>query len=179
MQRCSVTAMAVPPELTAAPNAGAPIYAGPFTGPGLAATFRCPTGRNSAEIVGEGYMHKVSGRCQEGQNFSNAGSGALKALQMGDGELRFEYKAVTGRDRLQFQARLRLQDQPSNSVGYVIAVQPGRGSVELRRQPAPNEGLRSTGDWTLPIGSPLMTGSPSRSELRARTSSSLSATSRF
>jgi hypothetical protein len=145
MQRCSVAAMAVPPELTAAPDVGAPVYAGPFTGPGLAATYRCSTGRNSAEIVGEGYMHKVSGRCQEGQNFSNAGSGALKALQMGDGELRFEYKAVNGRDRLQLQARLRLQDHPSNSVGYVIVVQPGQGSVQLRRQSAPNDAVTLDG----------------------------------
>lgn len=139
MRRCSATALAVPPELTAAPAVEAPVYAGPFTGQGLANTYRCPTGRNSTEVVGEGYIQKVTGRCQEGQNSPWAGSGALKALQMADGELRFEYKAVTGRDRLQLQARLRLQDDPSNAIGYVIVVQPGRGSVELVRQPAQNQ----------------------------------------
>jgi hypothetical protein len=145
MQRCSVSAMATPPQLTAAPPVGAPVYAGPFTGPGLAPTYRCQTGRNSAEIVGEGYIQKVTGRCQEGQNSPWIGTSALKALQMGDGELRFEYKAVTGRDRLQLQARIRLQDHPSNAVGYVIIVQPGQGTVQLRRQSAPNESVTLDG----------------------------------
>jgi len=145
MQHCLVTAMASPPELTAAPSVAAPVYAGPFTGPGLANTFRCPTGRNSAEVVGEGYIQKVTGRCQEGQNSPWAASGPLKALQMADGELRFEYKAITGRDRLQLQIGFRLQDHPTNSVGYMIVVQPGRGSVELALQPAPNQSLTLDG----------------------------------
>ena len=145
MRRCAVVATAAPPELMAAPPVGAPVYSGPFTGPGLANTYRCPTGRNSAEIVGEGYIQKVTGRCQEGQNSPWTGTGAFKALQMADGELRFEYKAVTGRDRLRLQARIRLQDHPSNAVGYVIVVQPGQGTVQLLRQSAPNESVTLDG----------------------------------
>lgn len=139
MRRCSVTPTASPPELSMAPAVVAPTYAGLFTGPGLAGTYRCPTGRNSAEIVGEGYMQKVTGRCQDGQNSPWAGSGALRAIQIADGELRFEYKAVTGRERLRLESRVRLQDHPTNSVGYVIVVQPGRGSIELAVQPTPNQ----------------------------------------
>jgi hypothetical protein len=141
MQRCSVAAMMAPPDLAAVPNVGASIYAGPFTGPGLAPTYRCQTGRNVAEIVDEGYIHKVTGRCQDGQSSPWVGTGAFKALQMGDGGLRFEYKAVTGRDRLTLQARFRLQDHPTNSVGYVIVARPGQGAVELYRQFAPNQSM--------------------------------------
>jgi hypothetical protein len=155
MQRCSIPPVPAPPMLSAVPNVGDAIYDGPFTGPGLANTYRCPTGRVETVTVGEGYMQKVSGRCQDGQNFTNAGTGALKALQIGDGELRFEYRAVTGRDRLQLQARVRLQDHPTNSVGYVVVIQPNRGLLELRRQTAPNEG--ATIDARLDLAERLQT----------------------
>lgn len=141
MQRCSVSTAAVPPDPSAAPAAGDPVYSGPFTGPGLANPYKCPDSNGSTEIVGEGYIMKVTGRCQKDQNFTNAGTGQLKALAMADGELRFGYKAVSGRDRLVLRAAFRVQPDPSNAVGYALRIQPESGVVALLRQPAPNQGF--------------------------------------
>ena len=139
MQRCAMTTAAEPPELMAAPSPSAVVIEDKLASPGVASPRTCPTGRMSGVFVDEGYLFKISGRCQDDQNFTSAGTAQVSGLQMRDGEARFDYKPTVGRDRLRVRLGFRLQPNPGNNIGYAFRITPGTGTIDLLKQTAPNQ----------------------------------------
>jgi hypothetical protein len=114
------------PSLAPPPAVGATVYSDPtfsFFG-----SFTCPSGRNKAEPVGEGYILKVTGPCSGGASAARVGA-SPGGLIFPDGEIRFDFKLVSGRDRAQILLLFRIT--ADESAGYFAAFAPAAGVVGL------------------------------------------------
>jgi len=118
------------PVVAAAPAVGQALLEDPLTAPGAAVAYRCPTGRNAGEFVGEGLLLKVTGKCRD-QDTSAFAPTPLIGITLPDGEIRVEVRAVSGHERATFLIDFRIQSDPVR--GYVVYFLPARGVALLRR----------------------------------------------
>jgi hypothetical protein len=109
------------------PEVGSPVLVDPLDGSGPYPAWTCPTGRNVAEPVGEGYILKVTGKCEPNHSLSVMGF-SLSGVTFLDGEVRLDVKIVTGHDRGIFIVGLR-QGEPG--TGYEAGIVPAHGSAAL------------------------------------------------
>src|SRR3712207_1318424 len=82
----------------APPDLAGTVIDDPLTAPGLVRASRCPTGKNSREFVGEGYLLKVTGKCTDSATTAGVSS-FIEGLTFPDGEVRLELRAVSGVER--------------------------------------------------------------------------------
>lgn len=115
------------------PDVGAVVFEDPLLERGVMWPGLCPTKRNVREFVGEGTIVKITGRCFESSTFASY-SFQLLPLDVADGEVRIEFKAVSGQDRGLFRLWLRHQGRDDAQQYYLLTVAPGRGTAELYRR---------------------------------------------
>jgi hypothetical protein len=114
-------------QQSAAPEAGAGVLEDPLTQPGLITPFTCPTQRAGVDFVGEGLRLKLTGRCNQADVFTAVGP-IIRGLDLPDGEVRLDVKAVSGLDRVRFLIQVRLQPREGGIPdGYAAAIEPGLG----------------------------------------------------
>jgi hypothetical protein len=116
------------------PGVGAIILDDALTGPGaLPASFICPTDRNQREFVGEGVIIKLTGPCGSGATSSAMGSGEVAGLDIPDGEVRVDFKLVSGAERAHVSMLVRLSTVDDCAYGYlpVITGQGAAGIVKV------------------------------------------------
>ena len=126
----SSTPVSRAPVVAAAPAVGQALLEDPLTAPGAAVAYRCPTGRNAGEFVGEGLLLKVTGKCRD-QDTSAFAPTPLIGITLPDGEIRVEVRAVSGHERATFLIDFRIQSDPVR--GYVVYFLPARGVAHRRR----------------------------------------------
>ena len=68
------------------PDVGEVVLEDPLTAPGAVQAWRCPTGRNLGEFVGEGYLIKVTGKCSEAETQAVIFASYVNGLLLRDGE---------------------------------------------------------------------------------------------
>jgi len=91
--------------------------------------YACPSGRNTGEFVGEGYLLKVTGRCRPEATDAALELPPIPDLVMADGEISVETKAVSGHDRLTVSILFRGSDDGSR--GNVAVLVPASGIAML------------------------------------------------
>jgi hypothetical protein len=114
----------VPPEL------GDVILEDPLSAPGVPAMFTCQTGRQKRELANDGLTFVVSGGCQTDGDFPGTGINVRNNLTVADGEVRVDFRQLSGLDRTQVQIFLRTRNQPSFN-GYGATLTPTRGTLDL------------------------------------------------
>jgi hypothetical protein len=119
------------PEL---PELGPVLFAKSLTGASTFPSWTCPTGRNTAESVGEGHIFKVRGKCNDDDSIAAIGL-KLTDILFPDGEVRLEVKVVSGHPRASFILGFRDQGEPGtiSSDNYQAVVVPGLVSAALVR----------------------------------------------
>jgi hypothetical protein len=127
-------------QQSVAPEVGAVVLEDPLTQPGLITPFTCPTQRAGVDFVGEGLRLKLTGRCAE--TIPTAVVGApIRGLDLPDGEVRLDVKAVSGLDRVRFLIQGRNQPREGGPPeGFVAAIEPGLGRAFIGK----NSGGQST-----------------------------------
>ena len=92
------------------------------------------------DVVGEGLRLKLTGRCTE--TIPTAAVAALiRGLELPDGEVRLDVKAVSGLDRVRFLIQGRNQPREGGPPdGFVAAIEPGLGRAFIGK----NSGGQST-----------------------------------
>ena len=136
------------------PPIGALILEDPLVAPGAVESSSCPTGRNERVFVGEGLMFKVTGRCTDADTTAVV-LRRLERLQLPDGDVRVEFKLVSGQQRA--EVLLWFRDQGSGEGAYYAAVVPSMGQVRLGKfivgqgmvvaERTDLAGALKTGDW--------------------------------
>jgi hypothetical protein len=115
---------------SAPPAVGDLVMEDPLTGSSLAG-YRTVSrnGRNVSEPVGEGRIIKVSGPTTSSTTQA-ALTDRINFVTVPDGEIRVEFKLVSGYER----ARIRLwfRDQGRETESYVAEVDPASGHIQLR-----------------------------------------------
>ena len=119
-----VDAVAAPPEL------GPVVLEDPLTAPGLVQASQCPTSRNERLFVGEGLMFKVTGKCTDTSTTAGV-SRRLEGLRVPDGEVRVEFKLVTGQERA--IVRIWFRDQGSPGDSYAATLIPSAGYAHFSK----------------------------------------------
>ena len=109
------------------PDVGAMFFSDPTFS--IFGSFKCPSGRNTSEPVGEGYILKVTGKCDDESTIALAFNW-ITDLLVPDGEVRFDFKVVTGHDRASVILGFRTQ---SDFRDYEAAIVPGSGLAGLYR----------------------------------------------
>jgi hypothetical protein len=116
---------------TEPPGVGAPVLEDVLTGPGaLPASVFCPTDRNQREFVGEGVIIKVTGPCISESTSSAMGSGEVAGLDIPDGEVRVDFKLVSGAERARVAVPVRLSVVDNCYAGYMPAIT-GQGAAGI------------------------------------------------
>lgn len=117
------------------PAVGATAYEHALT-EGAPTPFTCPTGRASATHAIDGYLLRVSGRCENGAASASVGP-TVEGVQMADGELRVEGLAQQHADRAQlglaFRRQVKIASLDGGDDGYYALAWPARGLVSLTR----------------------------------------------
>lgn len=109
------------------PGPGATVLTDPLTKPGYIAGGSCPTQRGGSKLGPDGLVIQVAGPCFD--DVENAfESVRIQALTFGDGEVRFDLKALSGLERMKFEVWLRYQ--PGRGF-YGFDLKPGTGEAEL------------------------------------------------
>jgi hypothetical protein len=118
-----------------APEVGAVVLANPIAGTATLPPVTCPTGRNKGEPVGEGYIFKISGKCLETATVALAPAMKITDVLFPDGEVRLEFKVVSGHERASFILGFRDQGDPTTVSldNYQAIVLPGLGWAALNR----------------------------------------------
>lgn len=112
------------------PRAPATLYEDPLMSPGAITMSPCRSGLNTGEVVGEGFIFKVHGRCLDTN--STAGiSGYIPNLTITDATVELDVKIVSGDDSARFE--LWVRDGGAGKDGYVIETRPAQGWARLRR----------------------------------------------
>lgn len=91
--------------------------------------FACPSGRNSGDFVTEGYLLKVTGRCQPEATDAALDLPPIPDLVVVDGEISVEAKAVSGHERLLISVMFRSSDD--RSQGNAVVLVPAAGVMML------------------------------------------------
>lgn len=120
-----VVAQGTPPEL------GDTILEDALTGPSVVGLYTCPTGRVTRQFANDGLTIVASGGCQTPEGFPGSGVDVGNRLSMADGELRIEFRQLTGLDRTQIQVQLRTSSGPAGFSGYSAILNPTRGTAQL------------------------------------------------
>jgi len=113
-----------------APEVGEVLLEDSLAQPGLVIAVVCPTGKNTRDFVGEGYIFRVGGKCTETAT-SAAVAQVLQGISFPDGEVRVELRAVSGIDRVRFYLFLRAAEDLSSYYDTIVI--PATGSVILGR----------------------------------------------
>jgi hypothetical protein len=88
----------------------------------------CATRKNKREFIAEGYLFSVSGRCTEQSTGAEMVMPLVSGLDVPDGEVRVEYKPLTGADRARVYLYTRVSLAPDNcNRGYLARMQPASG----------------------------------------------------
>lgn len=85
----------------------------------------CPSGKNIAEFVGEGFIIKIAGRCRPESSQAAMILSTIPGLQIPDGEVRLEAKVANGGDRTTLWIYVR--EKRDDRKNLYLAVTPGRG----------------------------------------------------
>jgi hypothetical protein len=124
------------------PEPGQLVYEESLSEPGLIRGRACPTGRGRAEMVGEGLLFAIQGRCMPGGSASLVTS--LDGLTVPDGELSVEFKIVNGFERIDMAlfARGIRGEMPGD---YIFGIAPERGRAFIAKDQTPRS---SSGEAT-------------------------------
>ena len=112
------------------PAVGRVIHEESLTEQGVIPSGTCRTGKGRGEVVGEGFLIAVRGRCTDADSGASAGP-ILRGLNVPDGEVRFEFKVVGGFERSSVALFIRRTGEPFGTYGFFIA--PGRGAAALSK----------------------------------------------
>jgi hypothetical protein len=112
------------------PDVGVVILDDPLASPGVMPSGACQTGRGSREFVEEGYILKVRGKCSDRAGIA-ATQSFVRGLVFSDGEVRVEFKIVSGLERAVMNLYIRAH--PANNVAYYARVSPARGIAQLQK----------------------------------------------
>jgi hypothetical protein len=104
------------------PGVSEPILEDRLTAPGIiASNTTCASGRNAGEFVGEGYLLKVTGPCTPGARTALVTPGSLRGIELSGGELRVEFRLVSGPDRASPAVLFRqVRDADGCTGGYTV-----------------------------------------------------------
>ena len=89
--------------------------------------YTCPSGRHKSEPVGEGYILKVTGKCSDTAALPLIGA-RVSSVSFPDGEIRLDFKIVSGHDRARFNLGFRVQPDYAD---YQVVVTPALNSASL------------------------------------------------
>lgn len=106
------------------PGVGEVVYQDPLTAPGIIPLGSCPTGKGRGEVVGEGFLMAVQGKCTAQARTAAVGP-TLAGLTVSDGEIGFEFKVTHGVDRATITLVSRVKDGAPS--GYAMSVAPASG----------------------------------------------------
>ena len=112
------------------PAVGRVIHEESLTEQGIIPSGTCPTGKGRGEVVGEGFLIALRGKCNDTDSGVSAGP-ILRGLNVPDGEVRFEFKVVGGFERSSVALFMRRTGEPFGTYGFFIA--PGRGAAALSK----------------------------------------------
>lgn len=138
------------------PEVGDVLLDDPLTAPGALRAGGCPSRRNVGQFVGEGFRLSVTGRCEESSRTASVSPGNIRGLDVGDGEVWVEVRAVAGQDRVSFFLGMRAQGDPFGSYEAVLQPASGRaallrvdseGVIILAQRTTDLDPLRAAGDW--------------------------------
>jgi hypothetical protein len=88
----------------------------------------CATRKNKREFVAEGYLFSVSGRCTEQSTGAEMVMPLVSGLDVPDGEVRVEYKLLSGADRARVYLYTRVSRAADNcNQGYLARMEPATG----------------------------------------------------
>ena len=159
----SVAVLVMPPaasaqDLAAPPVPGRVILDNSLTQPGLIETPTCPVGLAGGEATPEGYLIRLRGRCATEDHGARGISvdSTLPGLTVPDGEIRFDFKILSGQERVALAVGARIQPRwlpagygfylyPSDRLAQFARVESGTA-----RLVAPNTRLRAAlrlADW--------------------------------
>ena len=130
IESCELT-MTSDGMLQVIPALTAPILEDSLTSNAVVQPGRCGTGRNGGELVGEGLLLKIRGRCDEWSTSAELHAEA-RGLTVPDGELRAEARLVSGIDHGYFNLYVRGTEQGLG--GYVATFYPSVDRVTLSRR---------------------------------------------
>lgn len=139
----------------APPVVGEAILEDDLSGPTVIPRSTCRVPGDGREFVGEGLRFKLTGRCRESDTVTALGT-RIRGLQVADGEVRVEVKAVSGIDRAIVQIAVRDQPGPSPfSDAYYVLFHPGPGRAGIGKTNIPQaaairddlSGTYSADDW--------------------------------
>lgn len=111
----------------AAPEPGEAVLEDGLTEPGFAGAFTTASGRCKTEFGNEGYTITIAGGCPSPDAFAGVGLNT-SYLTFADGEVRVEFRQLSGMDRAQVQIAVRTKTQPAYSA-YSAALVPGRATA--------------------------------------------------
>ena len=134
-----------PPDGTP-PAAGRVVHAESLAERGIIPTGSCRTGRGRGEVVGEGFLLAVRGKCTDASVGASV-TPTLTGLTVPDGEVRFEFKVTNGYERSSLLLGARSTGEGSGA--YVFALWPGRGVAFITKVTPgqPTSGLVRRDDW--------------------------------
>jgi hypothetical protein len=110
------------------PTVGRRVVEDALSARGIIPTGTCNTGRGRGEVVGEGFLLSVSGRCTEAATTAFVAP-TLSGLTVPDGEIRFEVKVVNGFERASLTIGARRSIDPSGAYGF--NVRPATGTAGI------------------------------------------------
>lgn len=93
----------VPPDL------GTAIVDDPLTAPSIFPVGNCPTGQAGGDVVGEGYIIKVRGRCRATDSVAE-GAVRTRGLIFEDGDVALDVKVAQGNQRTGFNIFVRVRE---------------------------------------------------------------------
>lgn len=112
------------------PDLGDVILENALTGPGITGIYSCASGRQKREFANDGLTLTISGGCQTEGEFPGSGVNVQNRLTMPDGEVRVDFRQLSGLDRTQVQIFLRTKNEPMFS-GYGATLTPTRGRLDF------------------------------------------------
>jgi hypothetical protein len=128
------------------PDVGPVIYEESLTESGVLRVKSCPTGQIRGEVVGDGFLVAIRGRCADGPAGA-AGTSVifpLVGLTIPDGELSIDFKVVNGYARASMVILTRGTKGGSGGE-YAFALIPDHGYIEVAKEQV------SSGDTTLAV----------------------------
>jgi hypothetical protein len=106
------------------PGVGEVVHQEPLTEAGIIPTGTCPTGNGRGEVVAEGFLMALKGKCTA-QSRSVSVLPPLAGLTVPDGEIRFEVKITGGYDRATISLVSRMKRTAVS--GYYVSLAPSSG----------------------------------------------------